>query len=152
MILTPLSLVSLHIMRYGWKKKSMESSANTSLLPVTGKDHFRRLFLYREGLTFQDKLEIVRGLITVFGETAEQCKLKSLLKRIEEFKSWRNTLAHGIGESNLEETHKIVVEVVTRSGKEKRIEITPASHRKMLEETEKLLTEVQEARIQLREF
>ncbi len=118
------------------------------------KNDFRRLVLYRDGLTFQDKLEIVRGLISVFGETAERCNLKSLLKRIEDFKFWRNALAHGleIDESNPEEPHKIVVEMVTRSGKEKRIEITPASHRKMLEETEKLLKEVQKARRQLREF
>jgi hypothetical protein len=113
---------------------------------------FRRLILYRDGLTFQDKLEIVRALIPVFGETAERCNLKSLLNRIEEFKSWRNSLAHGLDQSNPDEPRKIVLEIVIRSGKEKRIEITPASHREMMEKTEELLKEVEEARSQLREF
>ncbi len=116
------------------------------------EDDFRRLILYRDGLTFQDKLEIVRGLIPVFGETAERCNLKFLLNQIEEFKSWCNTLAHGLDRSIPEEPRKIVVEVVSRSGQEKRIEITPTSHREMMEKTKKLLKEVEEARSQLREF
>jgi hypothetical protein len=112
---------------------------------------FRPLILYREGLTFQDKIEIVRSMIPVLGHTAKLCNLKSILKGIEEFKSWRNALVHGLDYSNPEEPRKIVVEVVTRSGKEKRIEITPASHREMMERTEKLLEEVEEARVHLRE-
>ena len=116
------------------------------------EDDFRRLILYRDGLTFRDKLEIVHALIPVFGKTAERCNLKSLLNRIEEFKSWRNSLAHGWDRSDPDEPRKIVIEVVGHSGKEKRVEITPASHCEMMEQTAKLLEEVSEARRQLREF
>jgi hypothetical protein len=115
------------------------------------ENDFRRLILYRDGLTFQDKIEIVRGLIPVFGRAAERCNLKTVLKRIEEFKSWRNSLAHGFDRSDQNEPNKIIVEVVSRSGTEKKIEITPASHRKMMDQADKLLKEVDQARSQLRE-
>jgi hypothetical protein len=112
---------------------------------------FKRLILYREGLTFQDKIEIVRGLIPNLGEIVEQLNLKSVLNRIEEFKAWRNSMAHGIDCSNSKEPNKIIVEVVNRSGKEKQIEITPASHRETLKQAENLLTELTEIRKKLKE-
>jgi hypothetical protein len=111
---------------------------------------FRRVILYRDGLTFQDKIEIVRGMIPLFGEAAEKFDLKGLLNEIESFKSWRNALAHGFDKSDENQPLKIVVEVVSRSGKEKRIEITPESHRKMCEETEILLKKANEVRNALR--
>lgn len=114
------------------------------------EDDFRRLILYRDGLTFQDKIEIVRGMIPLFGEASEKCDLKGLLNEIEKFKSWRNALAHGLDKSDENEPLKLIVEVVTRSGKEKRIEITPESHRQMCEETESLINKANEARDVLR--
>ena len=96
--------------------------------PSDKEDEFRRLILYRDGLTFQDKLEIIRGMIPLFGQAAEECNLKGLLKEVEDFKSWRNALAHGLDKTNPDEPHKLIIEVVTRSGKEKQVEITPESH------------------------
>ena len=96
------------------------------------EDEFRRIVLYRDGLTFQDKLEIIRGMIPLFGQAAEECNLKAILKEVEDFKSWRNALAHGLDKTNPGEPHKLIIEVVTRSGKEKRVEITPESHTEMI--------------------
>ena len=114
------------------------------------EDSFRRLILYRDGLTFQDKLEIAHGIIPLLGDVADQCGFKSILKRIEGFKSWRNVLAHGLDVSDPNDPNTIVVEVVSRSGKEKRIEITPDSHREMIMQTEALLKDIQDARAVLR--
>ena len=114
------------------------------------EDAFRRLILYRDGLTFQDKIEIARGMIPLFGDAADQCDFKSLLSRVEKFKSWRNALAHGLDKTDPDKPSTIVVEVVSRSGKEKTIEITPDSHRELVAQTEALLKEVQEARTVLR--
>jgi hypothetical protein len=103
---------------------------------------FRRLILYREGLTFQDKLDIVRGMIPLFEITEEKVReLKSLIKRVEEFKSWRNTMAHGRDVTGDEYAGKLLVEVVTRSGKEKVLEITPESHQAKMQEVEHLLAD-----------
>jgi len=102
--------------------------------PRNKENDFRRLILYRDGLTFQDKLEIIRGMLPLFGKSAEECGLKSILKEVEDFKSWRNTMAHGLDRTDPKEPLKLIVEVVTRSGKEKRIEITPNSHEKMLDD------------------
>jgi len=110
------------------------------------EDDFRRLILYRDGLSFQDKIEIVRGMIPLFGDAAEKCDLKGLLNEIEKFKSWRNALAHGLDKSDESEPLKMIVEVVTRSGKEKRVEITPESHREMCEKIESLIKRANEAR------
>ena len=101
--------------------------------------------MYRDGLTFQDKLEIIRGILPLFGEAAEKCNLKGLIKEVEEFKSWRNALAHGLDRTDPDEPHKLIVEVVTWSGKEKRVEITPESHTEMLKNTEDLLKRFNEA-------
>ena len=114
--------------------------------PSDKEDDFRRLILYRDGLTFQDKLEIIRGMIPLFGEAGEKCNIKGLLKEVEEFKSWRNALAHGLDRTNPDEPHKLVVEVVTRSGKEKRIEITPESHAERLEQVMDLHSRFNKAR------
>ena len=113
--------------------------------PSKKEADFRRFILYRDGLTFQDKLEIIRGILPLFGEAAEKCNLKGLIKEVEEFKSWRNALAHGLDRTDPDEPHKLIVEVVTWSGKEKRVEITPESHTEMLKNTEDLLKRFNEA-------
>ena len=110
------------------------------------EDEFRRLILYRDGLTFQDKIEIIRGMIPLFGKSAEECNLKGILNEVEKFKSWRNALAHGLDKTNSEEPLKLIIEVVTRSGKEKRVEITPESHEIMIEEVTDLVKRFTEAR------
>ena len=120
--------------------------------PGEKEDEFRRLILYRDGLTFQDKIEIIRGMIPLFGESAEECNLKGILNEVESFKSWRNALAHGLDKTNPEEPHKLVIEVVSRSGKEKRFEITPESHEKMLEDLSDLFDRFTEARNKVRDY
>jgi hypothetical protein len=113
------------------------------------RDEFKRFLLYRDGLTFQDKIEIVGGMIPLFGSAAEKVGLKSTLREIEEFKSWRNALAHGLDITDDKGSAYIRVEVITRSGKEKVIEITPESHEEMMRKTEKLLLRIQKARKKL---
>lgn len=111
---------------------------------IIRKSEFRRLLLYREGLNFQDKIEIVRGMLPLLGTKTEQKDLKDILKKIEEFKSWRNAMAHGIGVPFDEKSPKIIIEIVSRAGKEKVIEITPESHKGRMKQTKKLLVRLNE--------
>jgi hypothetical protein len=114
------------------------------------REDFKRLILRREGLTFQDKIDIVQGMLPIFGKEADAVELKSLLNRIEQFKSWRNALAHGLDVPCESSGLKLRVEVMTRSGKGKTIEIDPNSHQIKMAELEELLNKVQAAREHLR--
>ena len=116
------------------------------------EDEFRRLILYRDGLTFQDKLEIIRGMLPLFGDSADHCGLKEILKEVEAFKSWRNAMAHGLDRTESIVPLKLIVEVVSRSGKEKRVEITPESHQKMLDQIDDLEKRFSEARDAVRDY
>jgi hypothetical protein len=105
----------------------------------TKSDEFRRWILHRDGLTFQDKLEIARGMTSSFGLNEEDQKLfRTILTGIENFKSWRNAMAHGFDNTPGDYQGAIRIEIVSRSGKEKTIEITPESHEAKLDEAEKL--------------
>jgi hypothetical protein len=110
---------------------------------------FGRLLLRRDGLTFQDKIEIVRGMLTLFGPSTNVASLRSLLNRVEEFKSFRNAFAHGL-DVTTDSGLKIKIEIVTRSGREKLIEISPETHRTFMDQAETLFSELQEARQSLR--
>jgi len=112
---------------------------------------FQTLFLHREGLTFQHKIDIVRAMIPLFGKEAEVVRLKSLLDQVQDFKSWRNAMAHGKDASDRRWSKRIKISTVSRSGKERIIEITPASHAKTLSEAEKLLISLQDAKKHLLE-
>jgi hypothetical protein len=114
---------------------------------------FIRLILQREGLTSQDKIDIVRGMIPLFGEKAEEVNLKSTLSRIEEFKSWRNAMAHGhdVSLRGSAKRIRLKIAVISRSGKVKMIEISPSSHAKKLREADKLLEDIRTAREHVRE-
>lgn len=81
-------------------------------------------------------------MLPIFGPTAEETDLKSLLREIEEFKSWRNALAHGLDVSPSNETSHITIEVISRSGNKKTIDITPESHESRLKYAEELLSKV----------
>ena len=109
-------------------------------------NEFKTFLLYRVGLTFQDKIEIVRGMLPLFDVAEEETDLKSLLKEIEEFKLWRNALAHGLDVSPDDNAPLIRVQVVTRSGKDRIYEITPESHKSAMKKAEDLLVRVQQAR------
>jgi len=100
---------------------------------------FRRLLLYRDGLTFQDKLEIARGMIPLIElNNRDQTQFKTILNAVEDFKSWRNATTHGMDATPGAYKGMIRIETVSRSGKEKTIEITPKSHRAKMDEAEKL--------------
>jgi hypothetical protein len=104
---------------------------------------FTRLFLRRDGLTFQDKIEVVRGMLPLFQESIDLDDLKSHLNRVEEFKSWRNAMAHGRNIPVDEAELKLRIITVTRSGKEQIIEITPDSHRRRIEDMQVLRGELE---------
>ena len=114
------------------------------------REDLKRLILRREGLTFQGKIEIVRTMLPLFGKEAVVIGLKSLLKRIEQFKSYRNALIHGLDVSNGSPGLKLRIEVMTRSGKGKTIEIDPDSHGKKMDKLGELLDKVRAAREYLR--
>lgn len=121
------------------------------LIDKSIRSDFERLILFRDGLTFQDKIEIVRAMLPLFGKVAEQIDLKGLLKDIEEFKSWRNALAHGLAVDTEGHPGPIIqVEIVSRSGKPKVVEITSESHQKRMNEAEKILERLNKARTTLK--
>ena len=55
---------------------------------------FERLFLRRDGLTFQDKIDIVRAMLPMFRNQSASSDLKRLLMQVEEFKAFRLSLIH----------------------------------------------------------
>jgi len=100
---------------------------------------FHRLLLYRDGLTFQDKLEIAKGMIPLLGlNDQDQTQFRTILNAVEDFKSWRNAMAHGLDATPGDYKGVIRIEIVSRSGKEKTIEISPESHSAKMDEAEKL--------------
>lgn len=108
---------------------------------------FERLLLRRDGLTFQDKIEIVRAMLPLFRNQGAASQLKSLLPKVEEFKANRNAFAHGVDVTPSEISPPTIhVEIVTRSGKEKVVEVTPETHKASLAHAETLLKELQDVR------
>ena len=114
------------------------------------KSDFKRLLLMRDGLTFQDKIDIVRAMIPLFGKNTTTIGLKLLLKHVEDFKSLRNALAHGVDVSDNDAKPELKVEVVSRSGKTKVVHITPKSHETKMAEVDKLLSDLISTRKALR--
>jgi len=105
----------------------------------TKSEDFYRFVLHREGLTFQNKLEIARGMIPILGlNSSNQKKFNTILKKVEEFKSWRNSMAHGLDIAPEAYRGTIIIQTASRSGKEKTIEITPKSHIEKMNEAEEL--------------
>jgi hypothetical protein len=109
---------------------------------------FTRLLLLRDGLTFQDKIEILRAMTPWFAEAAKEAKLSSVLTRVEEFKAFRNSFAHG-RDSSGEVALELKVETVGRSGRPKTITVTPQSHREKLLEADRLLADLRKVRATL---
>jgi hypothetical protein len=108
---------------------------------------FQRLLLRRDGLTFQDKIEIVRALLPLFANRLAAERLKVALPEIETFKATRNAFAHGRDVTPPDsKSLTLHVEVVSRAGKEKVIVVTPESHEAFLTAAERLLKEVQDVR------
>ncbi|BCD95863.1 hypothetical protein [Marinagarivorans cellulosilyticus] len=110
------------------------------------EDDFRRLILDRDGLTSQDKIEIVRAMIPIFGQSAKDSNLKKILNEVEKFKSLRNAMAHGQCRTDKADPLRLKLRMVTRSGKEKIFDITPDSHRNTIAEVDELIKRLTEAR------
>lgn len=108
--------------------------------------NFIRLILRRDGLTFQDKIEIVRAMLPQFENPGAASSLKKLLTSVEEFKTLRNAFAHGFDATPTGGGLSIRVEVVTRSGKEKIVEVSPDTHEELMSNAGKLLADLQRAR------
>lgn len=108
----------------------------TQFFGVRRADDFFRIVLRRDGLTFQDKIEIVRAFEPLAPRAAG---LGKVLKEVEEFKALRNSAAHGRDDGSVQSPLKLVFGSVSRSGKEKLVEITPKSHRAFLLQADDLL-------------
>ena len=113
------------------------------------KIDFKRLILFRDGLTFHDKIEILRAMVPLFGEVADRIKLKIILREVENFKLIRNAMSHGLDVSN-SYSNILKVEIISRSGKPKIIEITPESHKSTYEHGDQLLDKIRKARIEIK--
>ncbi len=112
----------------------------------TKANNFRRLILRRDGLTFQDKLEVARGMISLLGlDDDGQKNFKRILRDVERFKSWRNAMAHGRDVTADDDEGRFLIEMVSRSGKERVYELTAHSHRKMMDEAEVLHASLRDA-------
>ena len=103
-----------------WMENVLIDIISTQFSQPARRVDFERLLLRREGLTFQDKIEIVRAMLPQFSNKPAAGKLKPLLTKIEEFKAYRNAFAHGtdVTTSNNQDGG-IYIEIVARSGKEK---------------------------------
>jgi hypothetical protein len=108
------------------------------------RSDFVRLFLRRDGLTFQDKIEIARAAVPCFKDQGTARKLPALLTRVETFKSFRNAFAHGTDSTPDNAGGEIHVEIVNRAGKAKIVVVTPDSHEAMLESADQLLSQLKE--------
>jgi hypothetical protein len=102
-----------------------------------------RLLLRRDGLTFQDKIEIVRAMAPLIANEELAGKLRKSLNRIEEFKANRNAFAHGLDVTPKDTLPPTVhIEVVNRAGKEKIVVVTPETHAQELANAESALAEI----------
>jgi hypothetical protein len=111
---------------------------------------FRRLLLYRDGLTFQDKLEIVRAMLPLFAPNTAGPRLKVALRKVEDLKVLRNAFAHGLDSSSpLNGKLSITVEVVGRSGAEKCVVVTPETHCQTMQDADDLRNELHTIRMEL---
>jgi hypothetical protein len=111
---------------------------------------FSRLLLYRDGLTFQDKIEIVRAMLPLLVPDSTASNLKTALRKVEDLKALRNAFAHGFASSPLAEGKlSITVEVVGRSGAEKWITVTPETHCQTMREADDLVDEFRIIRTEL---
>lgn len=112
---------------------------------------FRRLLLRREGLTFQDKIDILRAMVPEFEDQVAAAELKKLLTKVEVFKADRNAFAHGHDVTpKASRGSRIHVVIVNRAGKEKTVEVTPESHAATLNQAEELLKSMESVLIRFR--
>lgn len=110
------------------------------------RTQFKQIFLRRDMLKTQDKIEVTKAILALMDLTPiEIAKWKSLLKRVDDFKTYRNTMAHGLDVTDDNYSGEIVIEVITRSNNIRHLKITPDSFKKILQEAESLLTDLKTA-------
>lgn len=132
-----------------WLEQELIGVIADHFVGETRRSDFIRLLMMREGLTFQDKIDIVRAAIPLFPNGSEAAQLKHLLPRIEELKALRNALAHGLGGESSGAPRTFKVELVKRNGTNKTIGITVDSHRRTMSEAEALLISLRQTRSSL---
>jgi hypothetical protein len=117
----------------------------------TRKDSFKRLIMYRDGLTMQDKLEIYRAIVSELNlSDLQKAEITRTLNEVIEFKSYRNALAHGRENSRRDDRLEVVIEIVTRSGKFKEVTLTEDGFEKLVDTGDRLLEELRKFRSSLK--
>jgi hypothetical protein len=84
-------------------------------------------------------------MFPLLGELISKLELKKLINEVEDFKKYRNAMAHGLSVAN-DKTLVLNIEIVSRSGKPKVITITPESHEKFYKKGELLLNKLKQVR------
>jgi hypothetical protein len=131
--------------------EQMLSTIIISFFQVGRQMEFRRIVLDRDGLTFQQKIDIVRCFLPLLNDETLRNDLKALLNDVEEFKSWRNAVAHGRDDGSSKDPLCLVVSLVNRAGRERVVEITKELHEKMLASMGVVLDKLAEANLAVRE-
>lgn len=132
-----------------WLEDELVEIISDYFFQIVTRADFQRLLLRRDGLSFQDKIEIVRALLPRFANQLAATELRPLLVSIEEFKSTRNAFAHGLDVTPSTVTGVLHVEIINRAGKERVVVVTPESHRKLLIEADSMLKNLQNLRLRL---
>lgn len=130
-----------------WLENEVAGIISDHFCKRTKQSDFSRIVLRRDGLTFQDKIDIARAMISSFNNAIAAAELKHLLADIESFKTHRNALVHGVDvtPSGLSEL-ALHVESVGRTGKPKVVVITEKSHTKMMSDATDLLSKIEKIR------
>jgi len=89
---------------------------------------FKELVLRRDGMTFQNKIDLVRTILSEIASPEDAPHIKQTLNDVDELKEFRNALAHGLDVSPDESSLHIVIETISRTGKPRKFEITPENH------------------------
>lgn len=104
------------------------------------KADFRTFFLHGPYLGFQDKIDITRSIVAKYYPKLNKQEAVSILNQVESFKSLRNTFAHGFSSLDKKSSNsELIIEITTRTGKIKKVAITPENHKHKMTEYKKLM-------------
>jgi hypothetical protein len=134
-----------------WLEAEIEGLIMDHFVMSKTKSDFERVVLRGDRLTFQGKIEICRGMLPLYANQVAAAKLRPLLSRVEDIKAKRNALAHGrdVTPPSVGEKLELHVEIVSRSGKERTVVITPATHDHDMAECEEMLKQLQGLRAEV---
>jgi hypothetical protein len=124
----------------------MEEEINAFILDYflkgsSRKEHFKEVFFERECLTFQDKIDLIKATLNLYGTPEQRSTGKKMMKQVEDFKRVRNAFAHGKEHHNSKEL-KIQIVLLNRSGNKQTHEVTPESHSKFIDSAYSFLEEL----------